>query len=267
MTHYSLFMLLPNLFSHTIHCPNILARYASGPRPTSIQVRTNYFPLKIPEQLVLHQYQVQIKKAAVLREPPKEQDNDPPSGKSRPILTGTGRWIVPLTARDGSEKSAMKLENSTAVSRRILFETLDMVKNDLPPVATDGGSLLLSFAPIPDDKLILPIRTTPDCDADDQFAEQTKKEWFIVTLTQTGVIDFSQLHQRGTGQDKFRQGLDVIIKNSLERIGLKTFGKSPRVFYLPDKLQPNLLGDALNRMYHNMVSTFLQSTPRSLFSL
>ena len=135
------------------------------------------------------------------------------------------------------------------------------MQDELPPLATDGGSLLLSFAAIPDDKLVLPIRTSPDCDADDVFSDQAKKEWFIVTLTQTGTIDFSTFQSKKPGQDKFRQGLDVIIKHSLERIGLKTFGKSPRVFYFDDKFQASLLGNTLNRMYQNLV----RITDRSSF--
>ena len=222
---------------------------------------------------MLHQYQVEIKKAGLLRGgPPKESDSltDPPilgpdgspsssenaKGKSRPVQTERGGWIVPLTARDGNEKAPIKLENSTALSRRILIETLKTVQNDLPPLATDGGSLLLSFAPIPDDKLILPIRVSPDCDSDDPYIENSKKEWFIVTLTKTGMIDFAAFNTKMPGQDKFRQSLDVIIKHSLDRIGLKSFGKSPRVFYFDDKIQPSLLGNTLNRMYQNLVSKY-----------
>ena len=123
---------------------------------------------------MLHQYQVEIKKAGLLRGgPPKESDSltDPPSlgpdgspsssgnakGKSRPVQTERGGWIVPLTARDGNEKAPIKMP----------------------------------------------------------------------------------------GQDKFRLSLDMIIKHSLDRIGLKSFGKSPRVFYFDDKIQPSLLGPAM----------------------
>jgi hypothetical protein len=131
-----------------------LARYASGPRPTAIKVRTNYFPLKLPENLVLYQYQVEIKKAQVLRTPPREADqsNEPPLGqdgsasivssgtskkaKVSPILTDQGRWIAPMTARDGNDKDPIKLESSTALSRRILFETLKKMQDELPPLAT-----------------------------------------------------------------------------------------------------------------------------------
>jgi len=132
------------------------ARYAAGPRKTEIKVRTNYFPLKIPDNLVLYQYQVEIKKAELLRGPPRESENfnePPPLGqdgsletngdgkkaKAHPIQVDQGRWITPVTLRDGNEKSPIKLENSTALSRRILYETLNKMQNSLDLLATDGG--------------------------------------------------------------------------------------------------------------------------------
>jgi hypothetical protein len=59
---------------------------------------------------------------------------------------------------------------------------------------------------------------------------------------------------RGIAQlETVRQAMDIIIKNAMLHVGMKTFGKSPRTFYFPPNEQEGLMADnrELRRMMRN----------------
>jgi len=191
-----------------------------APRPDCMMVKTNYFKIDIDDsKSEWIQYKVSIFKY------------DKCKGEDK-------RFIKNDDGTPKREKGAEILcTDSTEMTRRILRKLSDDLRSQRQvELVTDGSGSAYSNAPFFEGKEEeFDVKVKMDCDDDDPDADFSATIMVKVKLLKVGKVNPRE--QQVSEIDKIRQAMDIICKSALLSVGMKVFGRSPRVFYFPDEMQ------------------------------
>lgn len=209
--------------------------WQSQSRPSSMLVRTNYFKIEVVKPTQMIHYKVSISKAKRA----KDAEN-----KCEKNADGSFKVVATRELATNGESSEL--------TRRILQKLTESLRLDAKiELVTDGSGSAYSNASFFSGKekdFVVLVKL--DCDDDEHDADLSKNARFLVKLLIVGHVHLTS-NPEVSNLEKTRQSIDIILRSGLLTAGMKTFGKSPRVFYFPEDKQAELIG---SRLLRNMLS-------------
>ena len=202
----------------------------SGPRPTTLTVKTNYFPIEVDKNSKWIQYRVEVV-PAIRR---KKFDDE------KKFL---GFEVIANPKRD----RPIDIERGSELSRRILRQ----LNQDLGNKFTFDGSNT-AYSPsefFEGESKTFEVKVKRDCDQGEKDEDLLKNEYFLISFSKPIKLLTSSL----SDLEPVRRAMDIIMKSAMVTIGMKAFGRNPRAFYFPEEMQPEVVNsNLLSRMMQNV---------------
>ena len=203
----------------------------SGPRPTTLTVKTNYFPLEFDKNSEWIQYRVEV--VSAIRK--KNVDDEK-------------KFLDFEVIANPQKDRPIDIERGSELSRRILRQ----LNQDLGNKFTFDGSNT-AYSPsefFEGDTKTFKVKVKRDCDQGEKDGDLlVKNEYFLVNFSKPIKILTSSL----SDLEPVRRAMDIIMKSAMVTIGMKAFGRNPRAFYFPEEMQPEVVNsNLLSRMMQNV---------------
>ncbi len=173
-----------------------------------------------------------------------------------------------------NKSEPIDFSRGSEVSRRILKK---LALDEKLPFVTDGKGV--AYAPhrfFEGDSKVFDVVVPKDCDVDEVDSELVQNSRFKVKFTLVAAIHPTHAFANSTEDmneyQKTRQALDIILKSAMTVIGMKAFGRNPRAFYFPDKMQPGVLqiqqqphgGRSRNITFNDMINNVRKNQSSSV---
>ncbi|KAL7521041.1 hypothetical protein ACHAWX_005735 [Stephanocyclus meneghinianus] len=228
-----------------------------GPRPTECNVVMNYNKLDVldPSKHVdLSVYKVTIKTARYVPHVNEagEKVRDP----------GTGKCVMVFTARDTSVCEDPKFKKRFFASEkpwRILKKLIKDRQVDDPSFVLDYDGCEMAIAPatcgLPDKANEFRVCIKQDCEEDNPDAMKVKNEWYLVVLTKTHDIPFSDIAAAISGRnadlaEELSMKLNVIMKSIGVQMGMLQLAPNSSSLFFPLREQLKLFNQRMIEADH-----------------
>ena len=202
-------------------------------------VKTNQFQLEVDGSKEWVMYRIEIIPAIVerrKREENKDEKKDEKKVENEDEKKDEKNKVRKIIPHPRKGDKSIDIERGSPLSRRILKQ---LIHNEKLFFSHDGSST--AYAPdllFEGDSKDFQVQVDRDCDPDETDAHLSRnKSWFLVRFSHPCMIPTNKIEEF----ESMRRAIDIFFKHAMMEVGLKAFGRSPRVFYLPVSEQQNVI--------------------------